>query len=134
MFSDAQALTGTAVSQNIIDLGASRKIFGGRQVSLLLCVDSGAVGTGTYAVALQTSTDAAFTSPVVVSSQSIAAADLAAGKQAVIGFPISSSLQRYVRLNYTLGGTSPAVTLTALLQPTDMIQDYSAYQDASTIS
>lgn len=115
-FSDSQALTATAVSTNVVDLGSDRDIGPGRSLYLVLSVDvaaDGANGNETYAVALQSDDDAGFGSPSALVSRSFAAAELAKGSQPVIPLPLAN--ERYLRLSYTLGGTSPSVTLSAWL-------------------
>jgi len=115
-FSDAQALTETAASTNLVDLGGDRDIGPGRTLYVVLTVDVAAdftTGNETYAVALQTDDNVGFSSAVTLASRSIAAAALAQGSQHVI--PVTLTNERYLRLNYTLGGTSPTVTVSAWL-------------------
>lgn len=115
-FSDGQALTASAASTNIVDLGQDRDIGPGRTLYLVLTVDVAAdSGTGneTYAMALETDSSAAFASASVLVSRTIAAADLDQGSQHVI--PVTLTNERYLRVNYTLGGTTPSVTVNAWL-------------------
>ncbi len=115
-FSDGQALTASAASTNIVDLGQDRDIGPGRTLYLVLTVDvaaDGTTGNETYAVALETDSAADFSSATVLVSRTIAAADLAAGSQHVI--PVTLTNERYLRVNYALGGTTPSVTLNAWL-------------------
>lgn len=115
-FSDGQALTATAASTNVINLSQDRNIGPGRTMYVVLTVDVAADYTTedeTYAVAVQTDDNAAFSSATTIASRTIAAADLAAGAKHVIGFPYAN--EQYLRLNYTLGGTTPSVTLNAWL-------------------
>jgi len=41
--------------------------------------------------------------------------------------PADGSADRYLRLNYTLGGTTPSGTLTAFLVPANMVQNDVVY-------
>lgn len=136
MFSDAQALTATAASTNSIDLGPARNLFDGEPMAVLLQVDVAADFTTTdetYAVAIQTDDNTAFSSATVMSTQTLTAAQLTAG--AVIPIPVpTANPERYLRLSYTLGGTTPTVTVSAFLQPMSMLQKNRIYADGFTIS
>ena len=132
----SQALTATAASTDLIDLGSDRNIGVGEPMAFVVNVDVAAGGTSpTLAVAIQTDDNASFSSATTVaSSATLAAAQLVAGAQFVIPVPPDLSMERFVRLNYTLGGTSPTVTVSAQLQPMNMIQNYSSYPDGYIIS
>lgn len=121
-FSRAQALSASGASQNIIDLGSDRDIGPGRPLWIVVSVAVAAVGTGTYQIDLETDDNAGFSSPTKIASVTPAAAALTAGQRLVLGMPFAN--ERYLRLNYTLGGTTPGVTLNAFL--TD--QDPTAWQ------
>ncbi len=130
-FSDGQALTASAASTNIVDLGQDRDIGPGRTLYLVLSVDVAAdYGNAdeTYAVALQTDSAAAFSSATTLVSRTIAAAELAAGSQHVI--PVTLTNERYLRVYYTLGGTSPSVTVNAWLTDQEP-QTWRALPDAT---
>lgn len=119
-FSRSQVLTATAPSTNAIDLGSDRDIGPGRSLWVVVCVGVAAdatTGDETYAVALQTDDNSAFSSPTTIASVAPAAAALGAGQRVVIGMPFAN--ERYLRLNYTLGGTTPSVTLSAFLTDQD---------------
>lgn len=130
-FSDAQALTATAVSTNSIDLGPqNRNIADGYPMAILIAPSVSAditTGDETYAVALQTDDNSAFSSPTTLVTLTIPAAQLKAGQVAYFGLPSGAVFERYLRLNYTLGGTSPSVTLDAFICPLDSIPKYSTY-------
>lgn len=134
LFSDAQALTATAVSTNLIDLGADRNVGIGEPLVVVITCDVAMGGTSPTLIAtLQADDNSGFSSAasvIATPSQS----SLAAGAQLVLPVPPDALTERYVRLNYTLGGTSPTVTLTAFLQPASMVQNYSSYADGITIS
>lgn len=134
LFSDAQALTATGVSTNIIDLGADRNIGVGEPMAVVINCDVALGGTSpTLVVTLQADDNSGFSSAsTVIALPSVST--LAAGAQLVLPVPQNLDTERYVRLNYTLGGTSPTVTLTAYLQPANMIQNYASYADGYTIS
>lgn len=134
LFSDAQALTATAASTNLIDLGADRNIGVGEPLCVVITCDVAMGGTSpTLVVTLQADDNSSFSSAATVLALPSKSA-LAAGDQLVLPVPADLLTERYVRLNYTVGGTSPTVTLTAALQPSSMVQNYSSYAKNYTIS
>jgi len=110
-FSDAQALTADAASTNVIDLGADRDIGPGEDMKIAVTLDVAMGGTSpTMAVQVQTDDNSAFSSATtVLTSRTVSAG--AAGDSIIIGLPDTN--ERYVRLYYDLGGTSPTATVTA---------------------
>lgn len=112
-FSDAQALTTTAASTNSIDLSSDRDVGPGRPMWVVISVDVAAddtTGDETYVVDLQTDDNSAFSSATSIAQITIARGTVA-GTKFVIGWPYAN--EQHVRLNYTLGGTTPTVTLSA---------------------
>lgn len=130
--SDAQALTATAASTNLIDLGVDRDIGKGEPLALVITVDVALAGTSpTFQPAIQTDDNAAFSSATtLLTGQSYSA--LAAGAKIVL--PIPDTNERYLRANYTLGGTSPTITVTAVVQPMSTIQNDAIYADGFAIT
>jgi hypothetical protein len=127
VFSDAQALTGTAVSTNTVDLLVDRNLGIGEPMAVVVTVDvalDGTTGDETYQVDVQTGST---TNPTtVIASRTLTRGD-AAGTKYVIMLPADGSADRYLRLNYALGGTSPSGTLTAFLVPANMVQNDLTY-------
>lgn len=126
--SDAQALTGTSavISTNIYDGSSDRNLGTGNAVAVVITFDVALAGTSpTWLVALQTATDAAFTSPVTLfTSQTFSgAASLPAGKKLVYVIPMIDEQLQYLRLSYTMGGTSPTSTVTSSIVPANMAQN-----------
>ena len=125
IFSDSQALTATAASTNIIDLGATGTVLGapaalvrdigpGKAVEFIVQLDVDSGGTSpTLDVAVQVDTVSAFSSPTTVaSSEQLAGGSAGDRVQLNCTLPEGTN-QRYLRLNYTLSGTSPTYTVTA---------------------
>lgn len=138
-FSAAQALTVTAVSTNVVDLGADRDIGKGEPLAVVLATIVAAdftTGDETYQIDVQSGSTAAPTVvkarriPVVTASN--VTSDLGLGKFIVI--PLPHDMDRFIRLNYTLGGTTPTWTVTAFLAPMSMIQSDTQFADALTIT
>lgn len=128
-FSDAQALTATAASTNVVDLGSDVDIGPGRTLWVILQLDVAADdtdGNETYVADLETDDNSSFSSATTIASVTITRGD-AAGTRYVIGFPYAN--EQYLRLNYTLGGTTPSVTLTAWLTDQEP-ESWAAYPDA----
>jgi len=123
-YSDAQALTGTAVSTNVLDHSQDRDIGIGTPMCVCITVDVAAGGTTpTLSVTLQTDSVVGFGSAVnVISTQVFAAAALVAGARFALPVPPDLNMNRFSRLNYTMTGTSPTITVTAELIPQSQMQ------------
>jgi len=112
-FSDAQALTATAVSTNIIDLSSDRDVGVGEPLWLVISCDVALAGTSpTLDIDLQTDSAAGMSSPTVIMS-SVQKTAMAAGDKIVLAVPNAN--EQFLRVNYTIGGTTPTVTLSAWL-------------------
>ena len=113
--SSAQALTATAASTNYIDLTVDRDIGVGSMmywvVHVVVAADD-TTGDETYVAALETDDNTSFSSVTQLASFTIPRGT-AAGTKYWIGFPNNN--ERYIRTNYTLGGTTPTVTLDSYL-------------------
>lgn len=123
--SDGQALTATAASTNTIDFGSDRSMSAGSPLYVVVNVKVAPVGTGTYSAQIQTDDNSAFSSATTVATLTIPATAVA-GNTFFTMLPAGN--ERHVRLNYALGGTSPAVTLNAYLSP-EQPSTYRAYPD-----
>lgn len=134
LFSNAQALTATAVSTNVVDLGADVDVGVGEPMAVVLVVDVAAdftTGNETYQIDVETDDADTFGSAVVLARRIPTAAMLTKG--AVMVIPLPNDNERYLRLNYTLGGTTPTLTISAHLAPMSMIQNNKAYADGFSI-
>ena len=103
IMSDSQVVTATAVSTNVFLGGAGELL--GEDVYFQVKADAAATAAGAATVnfQLQTATDAAFTSPVVLfDSGSIAKTAMTAGAKLVqAGIPVGGL--GYYRVNYVVG-------------------------------
>lgn len=134
LLSDAQALTATAASTNVIDLGSDRNVGVGEPLAVVIICDVALAGTSpTFIATIQADDNSGFSSAATVIACPQKSA-IAAGDQIVLPLPADAMTERYLRLNYTLGGTSPTVTVTAFLQPLSMVQNYQSYADGFNIS
>lgn len=120
-FSNAQAITASAVSTNVIDTlaagtpfghsGAVTRDFGVNsemvEAELQIQVVQDFATLTSLTVSVQTATDSAFTSPTtVLSTQAVPAASLKAGYVFNIDELPFRTRERYIRLNYTVGGSN----------------------------
>ncbi len=106
IFSDKQAITATAASTNVLDLGS---VDAGNSDNLFVSVsvDEGFTNLTSLGIKLQSASNAAFTTPVDSSlSSTVLLADLTAGTEAVKA-KLPFDLERYVRMYYTVTGTAP---------------------------
>lgn len=126
LVSDAQAVTATAFSTNTIDLGAStpkREIGTGEAMGFGVIVDVAAdftTGNETYQFDLVQSANANLSSPDVIASYVRTAAQLPAGSMHFIPIPPGWPQKQYLGLQYTTGGTTPTITVTAWLTARDL--------------
>lgn len=114
LLSDAQAITATAASTNVIDLGPIktgivRDIGKGKAIPLLIQVVETFNNLTSLTIALQVDDADTFPSAKTVWSSTVVLADLKAGKVIVPEFITRGTDERYMRLNYTVTGTAPTL-------------------------
>lgn len=103
-FSDAQAVTTTAVSTNTVDLGTTERQRG-EPIFVDFSVDTAATAAGAATVTFQIVTDdnAALSSPAVVAATAaIGKATLVAGYRISLPVPPGIALERYLGVQYTV--------------------------------
>lgn len=117
-FSDAQAVTATAASTNLIDLGAAGTIYGasgamtrnvgkGRKIPLLIQVVEAFATLTSLTVSVEVDDNSSFSSPKTIGTTgAIAVADLVAGKIFNIDAVPRDADERYMQLRYTVGGSN----------------------------
>ena len=125
LFSDSQALTTTAASTNVIDLGATgtvldapaalvRDIGKGKPIPIFVRLEVDAGGTSpTLDVAVQIDTVENFASATTVATATQVAGGSAGDEVYLDVYLPEGTDERYLRLNYTLGGTTPTYTVSA---------------------
>jgi hypothetical protein len=120
LFSAAQAVTATVASTNIIDLGQPGTVFGaataiardvgkGATVPIAIRVVENFNNLTSITVTVETDDNSGFSSPTMVfNSPTFVLADLQAGARHLLpdALPVGTA-ERYVRLKYTLAGTTP---------------------------
>lgn len=132
-YSDAQALSATGPSTNVIDHGSARALGVGEPLAVVITTDVALAGTTpTLVIALQTDTVVGFGSAVTVAtSQSYSTFPLAT--RVAMTLPADKTVKRFTRLLYTLGGTTPTVTVTASLVPLKDVQAENVFAGAFTV-
>lgn len=122
LFSDGQSVTASGASTNLIDLGATgtplggnaldRELGFGTPIPIRVSADAAATGTSpTCTVKIQSDTTAAFSSATDVSPAYTLGTG--AGAVAELTYIPEGTNERFIRLYYTLGGTSPVFTISA---------------------
>lgn len=105
MFADAQAVTASAASTNIVDLTAAGDIL--EDLNLVVRCDTTATsanGTATVTAKLQTATDSAFTTPVdLYVSPAFTISQLNANTNLVKTCVPCTGVLRYLRVYFTVG-------------------------------
>ena len=125
--SDAQALTASADSTNVIDLVTVRQVGAGKPLFIQYVIDVAAGGTSpTFQINI--ATGSATTLGTVIAERILLEADAVAGAKFQIGVP-TDALERYLGIEYVLGGTSPTITISAWLTDQELT-DTTAYADA----
>lgn len=124
MLSQGQVVTAAAPSTNVIDRGAGgiplggpsefgRDLGRGRPVPLVVQLDADAGGTNpTLDVTLQVDDDEAFASPRIVGAAPRVVGGSAGDRVGLFYVPEDTD-ERFFRLHYDVGGTSPSYTITA---------------------
>ena len=101
LFSDAQAITSTAASTNVVKFGKGEFTF----VPLLIQVVESFATLTSLTITVQTATDSAFTTPVDLASSTLAAAKLTQGAVIPINYIPRGNLG-YIRIYYTVTGSN----------------------------
>ena len=113
LFSDDQAVTATANSTNVIDLGVAATPYGGKaalnrdvgkgsKIPLTVQVTEDfttSAGMTALTIALETGSTTALNT--IIASQTILIADLVAGKQINLDYVPNGIVERYLGLSYT---------------------------------
>ena len=118
LFSDDQAITATAVSTNVIDLGAAGTPYGaaaalnhdvgkGTKIPLLVQVTAAFNTLTSLTIGIETGATTAL--GTVIFTQSILLADLVAGKQLAYDVLPNQLTEQYLGIRYTVVGTNPTL-------------------------
>jgi hypothetical protein len=134
-FGTDQAVTATAASTDIVDLGAVRDIGNGEPLELvILCTQTvTAAGAATVTFTFETDDNSGFSSAATLAATAaIGKASLTAGTE-VLRVKVPLAVERYLRMNYTVAtGPLTAGTFTAFLAADR--QANKAYASGFTVS
>ena len=136
LFSDSQALTASAASTNLIDLGGDHNVGIGEPMAVVINVEvalDDTTGDETYVFTVEADDNSGFSSAATIATKTATRGDVA-GTKYVLPIPADTSAEQYLRVYYTLGGTTPTGTVSAFLIPQNMIDNYVSYADGFTIS
>ena len=117
LFSDDQAVTATALSTNVIDLGVASTPYGavaslnndkgkGTKIPVLIQVTENFATLTSLTVTIEVSAVAAMTSSKVLATEVILLADLVAGKQTFTQVLPNGVDLRYLAVRYTVAGSN----------------------------
>jgi len=117
LFSDDQAITASADSTNVIDLGVAETPYGGKaalnddvgkgaKIPLLVQVTEDFDNLTTLEIKLSTGATTAL--GTTIASQVILLADLIAGKQLNLDFLPNGIIEQYLGMEYVVVGTAPS--------------------------
>jgi hypothetical protein len=117
-FSLSQAIStvGSNISTNLVDLDADRDIGPGEPLWIVVQTVVALAGTSpTFTLSVQTDDNSGFASATTIFTGDTIpnAAAMPAGSYFIYPFPMKN--ERYLRLNYTLAGTTPTATITSWL-------------------
>ncbi len=136
LYSDEQALTAAAASENLIDHAQARDIGTGENLFVVLVVDvalTDASSDSTVAVVLQTDDNANFSSATNGQTLFTIAATAAIGTKYIARIQPDALNERYSRLYYTpANGNLSTGSVTAFI--THDVDKYISYDDNVTIS
>jgi hypothetical protein len=140
MFSDSQNLTATGASTNIIDTAsvpqnfigtftAERRIGTGEPLVFVihvLAIDA-ASADETYTATFQTDDNSGFSSATQLGEIVTIPRASAIGTKFIRTIPAGLATERFLRINYTLGGTTPSLTIDAYITLASMVQNEQVY-------
>jgi hypothetical protein len=124
-FSDSQAVTTSAASTNLIDLGAPGTVLGapaalvrdigkGNPIPIVVRLDSAAGGTSpTLVVTVETDDNSGFSSATTRATSATIAGGTAGQEIWLNVYLPEGCNERYMRLFYTTGGTAPTHAISA---------------------
>lgn len=128
--SSAQAVTASAASTNIIDLGAAgEEGFSGKHIVITVTEAATAAGAATVVFSLEKDDNSSFSSAVAVhASAAIGKAALVVGYELIIPIPFGLD-EQYMRMYYTVA-TGPLTAGKFTAQVVEGVQKNKSYPDA----
>lgn len=135
LFSDAQAITASAASTNLVDLRAARRIAVGRPLFFVAQVTTAFTDAGsdsTVAVTIESDTTSAFSSATTIQTIGTFGALSAVGSRFIVALQDPTTAEQYIRAYYTVAnGNLTTGKITAFL--TDNPSQWAAYPAGHSI-
>ncbi len=132
-----QNFTATGNSGNFINHRVNGMVSAGKQMVALVVLTAdadGATGDETYAVKVQTDDNDTFSSPTDITSDVTIPRTAKKGDRFAVYIPKDAKVEKYTRLRFTLGGTTPSLTVDAYLTDVDSVDSWKAYEDRLSFS
>lgn len=137
-YSRGQALTASAVSSDHINhRQQGRQPPRGTPMGVMITVKvapDAAQGDETYTAKVEVDDASAFGSATQVGPTATIPRTAKAGDQFVIPLPPDGTFEKFSRVSYTLGGTTPTITVDAAFLPMWAIPQEAVYADNRTIA
>lgn len=138
MASDAQAYSADAGSTNVLDLSVGgRRLGAGEPMAFSLHVDVAAdatTGDETYEFEIQTDDNESFASATDLGAVTIARGLLTLGSQHTLFIDPSWVFERFARVRFDGGGTTPTITATIHLAPLCTLEKVAVYPNGYLIT
>lgn len=136
--SDAQAVSADAGSTNVLDLSVTgRRLGAGEPMAFVVFVDVAADAANadeTYEFEIQTDDNDSFSSATDLGATLISRTLLTAGSKHTLIIDPSWVFERYARVRYDVGGTTPSITCTVALMPLSTVEKVTVYPNDYTIT
>ena len=136
----AHYLNATGYSQNAIDLTnppVAIDLGNGEPLEVIVTVDVAADATDgdeTYEFDFIQSANPNLNGEDKLVQEVVARATLVAGYAVHVPIPKGAITKRYIGMKYTLGGTTPSITVSAHLMPVSMTEEQKAYASGFSVS
>jgi hypothetical protein len=131
-----QTIVATGPSTDVIDHRLDRDMGIGEPLAVVVvprAVPDAADGNETYVFQVQTDDNSGFGSPASIGPAVTIVRGSAAGLKYVVMLPPDTTWERFSRISWTLGGTTPSITYEGWLTTWRAIQNDAYYADAITI-
>lgn len=106
LMSNAQAITASAASTDVIDRGDQKDVGRAADIPLCILVVEAFNTLTSLTIEVQADDNSGFSSPRILFSVIVPLADLKLGYQTPV-ITLPQKTERYLRLNYTVTGTAP---------------------------
>lgn len=124
----AQALSASGATTDYLDTTKARNLGDGEALAMVFTVTTAIAGTTpTCSFAVQSDSSSGFGTAVTHVTASPAAAALVVGAQIVVVIPVAVAVGQFIRGLFTLGGTTPTISVTTDIVPLSMVKKTALY-------